>query len=288
LHIPEFKDIHWGVLLLGVIALMWTIDCFIGFYLTLPRRRQTRKSNSLHSKRKRSYWQRWRPAWQIRHKAGSYKLNFDLHRAFGLWTWVLLFVIAFTGFSLNLYREVFFPLMTLVSDVSPTPIDSRTPAPHHQPIEASFGFEKAISLGKEQAQERNWQAPVGSLWYAREFGIYRLEFFSAEEGHGAGGVGHNAVYIDAKTGEYLGDWQPWQGSAADLFVQAQFPLHSGRILGLPGRILISIMGVVVAMLSVTGIIIWWLKRRARVIARKPQSQYLPSELSANIVNTSAP
>ena len=288
LHIPEFKDIHWGVLLLGVIALMWTIDCFIGFYLTLPRRRQTRKSNSLHSKRKRSYWQRWKPAWQIRRNAGNYKFNFDLHRAFGLWTWVLLFVIAFTGFSLNLYREVFFPLMTLVSDVSPTPIDSRTPTPHHQPIEANFGFEKAIALGAEQAQQRNWKSPVGSLWYAREFGIYRLEFFSAEEGHGAGGVGHNAVYIDAKTGEHLGDWQPWQGSAADLFVQAQFPLHSGRILGLPGRILISIMGVVVAMLSVTGIIIWWRKRRARIFARKQQSQYLPSELSAKIANTNAP
>ncbi|MNN88395.1 hypothetical protein D3C81_2060750 [compost metagenome] len=44
----------------------------------------------------------------------------------------------------------------------------------------------------------------------------------------------------------------------------QFPLHSGRILGLPGRILISIMGLLVAMLSVTGVVIWWKKRKARV------------------------
>ena len=44
----------------------------------------------------------------------------------------------------------------------------------------------------------------------------------------------------------------------------QFPLHSGRILGLPRRILISLMGLVVAMLSVTGVVIWWKKRAARV------------------------
>lgn len=49
-------------------------------------------------------------------------------------------------------------------------------------------------------------------------------------------------------------------------MQARFPLHSGRILGLPGHILISAMGLVVAVLSVTGVVIWWRKRRARLLA----------------------
>src|SRR5690606_40937334 len=70
------------------------------------------------------------------------------------------------------------------------------------------------------------------------------------------------LYFDGHSGELLGDFVPWQGTAADIFVQAQFPVHSGRILGLPGRILISIMGVVVAMLSITGIIIWRRDRKS--------------------------
>ncbi|GAB3376768.1 PepSY domain-containing protein [Spongiibacter taiwanensis] len=281
LHIPEFNDIHWGVLLLGVVALIWTIDCFIGFYLTLPNRRKQRSESDTAGKGK-SWWQRWAPAWKIRRNAGSYKLNFDLHRAFGLWTWVLLFTIAFTGFSLNLYREVFFPVMSLVSDVTPTPIDSRTPSGHHNPIQANFGFERAIELGEQEAAQKGWTEPVGSLWHAIEFGIYRLEFFTPEEGHGAGGVGHKAIYIDSKTGENLGDWRPWEGTAADLFVQAQFPLHSGRILGLPGRILISVMGVVVAMLSITGIIIWVRKRRARILrAERARQEEAGMEYSAS-------
>ncbi len=72
------------------------------------------------------------------------------------------------------------------------------------------------------------------------------------------------LYGDGSGARLVGDPQPWKGTAADIFVQAQFPLHSGRILGLPGRILISFMGVVVAMLSVTGVIIWWRKRASRV------------------------
>ncbi|MGO4612182.1 PepSY domain-containing protein, partial [Variovorax sp. 2RAF20] len=68
---------------------------------------------------------------------------------------------------------------------------------------------------------------------------------------------------------YRGERLPWKGTAADIFVQAPFPLHSGRILGIPGRILISLTGLVVAALSVTGVVIWLKKRRARVLRKKP-------------------
>src|SRR5690554_5665549 len=282
LHIPEFMGTdHWGIWLLGVIALTWTIDCFVGFYLTLPRRKrdgQTRSSISVDSG---SYWQRWKPAWKIRRSSGPTKLNFDLHRAFGLWTWALLFVIVFTGFSLNLYREVFFPVMTMMSDVTPTPFDERTPSGHDNPIPPGYDFTQAIALGQQAGTDKGWTQPVNSVWYSREFGIYRIEFFNSEEGYGAGGVGHNAVFLDAKSGDLLGDWMPWEGTAADLFVQAQFPLHSGRILGLPGRILISIMGLVIAMLSVTGVIIWHKRYKARN-ARKAQKAQQKTTATAEL------
>jgi len=48
------------------------------------------------------------------------------------------------------------------------------------------------------------------------------------------------------------------------------PLHSGRIVGTPGRVLISLIGIFVAALSVTGVVIWARKRRART-ATKLQS-----------------
>jgi hypothetical protein len=41
-------------------------------------------------------------------RGGGNKLNFDLHRAFSLWTWLSLFILTFTVFSLNLYSEMFY------------------------------------------------------------------------------------------------------------------------------------------------------------------------------------
>ena len=265
LHIPELWGIDtWGAWLLGSIALLWTIDCFVGFYLTLPSRERNLPVASAAPSR--SWWQRWKPAWKIRRKAGSYKFNFDIHRAFSLWTWPLLFIIAFTAFSLNLYREVFFPAMTAVSNVTPSPFDTRTPTDKHKPIAARIGFERALEIGRKGAAARGWDGKASEMYYANQYGIYGVIFPRPGDGHdGIGGVGHRELYIDGLDGRILGDRRPWHGTAADIFVQAQFPLHSGRILGIPGRILSSLIGLVVATLSMTGLVIWWRKRAARVL-----------------------
>lgn len=254
LHVPEIAGTdRWGVWLLGVVALVWTVDCFGGLLLTLPRRGASGAG----------FWRRWKPAWKVRTRAGAYRFNFDLHRALSLWTWGLLFVIAFTAFSLNLYREVFFPAMSLVSDVTPGPFELRTPRPPHDPIPARLDFREALQRADAEARARGWSEPAGGIFHSREYGLYGVDFFRPEDGHGAGGVGHRRLYVDSQDGRIVGAREPWTGTAADLFVQAQFPLHSGRILGLPGRILVSAMGVVVAVLAITGVWIWWKKRRAR-------------------------
>lgn len=268
LHMPEFWGIdRWGVWLMGVIALIWTIDCFTGFYLTLPARQRAKElaqGETTAPPQGKSGWQRWKPAWRVRWRSGPYKLNFDWHRAGSLWTWGLLFIVAFTAFSLNLYREVFFPTMSLVSNVTPSPFDVRTPADDHHPIAPRLNFSQVLDSAGQEAAKRGWEEPAGSMFYARSFGVYAIDFYHPENAHGAGGVGHRRLYLDGLDGRILGQREPWKGTAADIFVQAQFPLHSGRILGIPGRILISAMGLVVAMLSVTGVYIWWKKRRSRV------------------------
>lgn len=287
LHMPEMWGIdEWGIWLLGIIAIIWMLDCFSGFFLTLPaRRRKERQPGSpamdMHatngdsladlpvSEEGQTWWQRWQPAWRIRWGSSTYKLNFDLHRAVSLWTWFLLFIVAFTAFSLNLYREVFFPAMSLVSEVTPSPFDSRTPTEKNQPIMPKVDYESIFRIAVEEAQRRGWEEPAGGLFYARDFGIYGVVFHYPGDEHGSAGVGPARLYFDGEDGRYLGDVQPWKGTAADIFVQVQFPLHSGRILGLPGRIMISLMGLLVAMLSVTGVYIWWKKSRSRkVIVRR--------------------
>jgi uncharacterized iron-regulated membrane protein len=101
--------------------------------------------------------------------------------------------------------------------------------------------------------------PTG-IYYDRNAAIYVVDLENASRFM----FGFAWVALDAATGRQLALQFPGEGSGGDVFLQLQFPLHSGRIGGLAGRIVISVMGVAIAVLSVTGIIIWLKKSRARL------------------------
>jgi uncharacterized iron-regulated membrane protein len=250
LHMPAVGGIERiGRWITGVIALAWTIDCLVGFLLTLPGRA-----------RLQDFAQRWRRAWVVR--GGSrYRRNFDSHRAIGSWIWLLLFCMAFTGFSVNLYREVFYPVLSTVSQVTPTPSDLRKPS--NTPVEPQVSFADIQQIAARVGHQRGWTLPVGAIVYTPRTGIYQVRFFAAGQERGAAGLGPIRLFFDATSGALLGERLPGEGTAADLFVQAQYPVHSGRIFGLPGRIAVTALGLLTAILSVTGVAIWLMKARAR-------------------------
>jgi uncharacterized iron-regulated membrane protein len=264
LHIPEMWGIdRWGEWLMGGIALLWTIDCFVGFYLTLPIRKRT-------TARVGTWWNRWKPAWKIKTAGSAYRINFDLHRAFSLWTWVLLFVLAVSAVSLNLYAEVARPIVSALSSFTPTPYDTRPMLPHNAMLEPKVTYAQVLANGRAEAARRGFTLPAGDIFYSPDFGVFGVRFFNPGDEHGDGiKLGNDILYFDSEDGRYIGDWIPWRGTAGDLFLQMQFPVHSGRIFGIPGRIIISAMGLGVAMLSVTGVVIWLRKRRARLAVRRP-------------------
>ena len=266
LHLPEWRGTdRWGVWLMGAAALVWLIDSFIAFVLTFPRRRRSAHTST-------SWRARWAPSWRIRRGASAYKLNFDLHRAVGLWVWIVLLTLAFTSFSLNLYREVFYPVMSLVSETTPGPFETRSPTPLHEPVEPAISWPQLFATARADARNKGWPEPLGDVFYSDNFAVFGARFFFAGDDHASGGMKIKSLYYDGRSGDLIGEEVPWEGTAADVFNQLQFPLHSGRILGLPGRILMSVMGLVVAMLSITGLVIWWKKRRARISMRRRHQQ----------------
>jgi uncharacterized iron-regulated membrane protein len=270
LHMPAFWGTdRWGYWLMGGVALVWLLDSFVALYLTTPRRLKQRSDTAPAHRTPASWWQRWKPSWLLRWRAGGYKLNFDLHRAGGLWVWGIIIVVAFTSFSLNLYREVFYPVMSLVSTTTPGPYETQTPAPFGTYMAPTLGFADAVRVARTEAARRGFDTPPGGIYYGGDYAFYNVSFFDPADEMGAMGMGLSNLYIDAKDGRVLGEYRPWKGTAADVFVQLQLPLHSGRLLGLPGRILMSFMGVMVALLSVTGLVIWARKRRARRLAARP-------------------
>ena len=278
MHVPDFfNSDRWGIWLMGIIGIVWTFDCFVGLWLTFPPFTRAAAGN-------KSWMQRWAPAWRMKPNASLYRLNFDLHRATALWMWLFLLVLAFTSISMNLSTEVVRPMLSKISSLTPEVWDVRSPAPLDKPIAPALSFASIIDRASNEARQRLWQEPPGSAFYSPEYGVYSVSFFEPGADHGEGGMGTKTLYFDGNTGADLGESVPWTGSAADIFMQLQFPLHSGRIAGLPGRILLSVMGLVVATLSLTGIVIWFKKRLARLKAPERQTSPQRGRLAALTVD----
>jgi uncharacterized iron-regulated membrane protein len=252
LHIPDGFGMELGVLFMGIVGIVWVIDSLVALWISFPNRAAWRKSLAF----------RW--------KQGGYKLNFDLHRSGGVWLWLLLFTLAVTSVSMNLQFQVVRPLVSLISELSPSPFAVRAPHPPDEPYMPKINRGEVIRLAQAEAEKRQWTLPAGGVFYSPEVGVYGVGFFEPGNDHGDGGLGNPWLYFDGQDGRFLGAVEPGVGSAGDIFMQAQFPLHSGRILGLPGRILVSLLGLAVAVLSVTGIVIWARKRAGRVTAGRLQ------------------
>lgn len=260
MHIPDGFGLELGILFMGIIAIVWTIDSFIALWISFPKAKS------------------WKKSLRFRWKQGGYKLNFDLHRSGGVWLWGFVLILAVTSISMNLNNEVMRPVLSVFSELTPTPFDERTPTPLDEPINAELSREQILPIARQQADKLGISDPAGGIFYASHYDVYGVGFYKPENDHGDGGLGNPWLYFDGKSGDYLGGKIPGQGTAGDIFIQAQFPLHSGRILGLPGRIMVSIMGLMIAIFSVTGIIIWAKKRRARVSMRTNQALNMSSSL----------
>ncbi len=218
----------------------------------------------------KSWWDRWAPAWKIKRGASSYRLNLDLHRAFGLWLWVMLLILAFTSISMNLNNEVVRPILSQISSLTPDAFDDRSPAPLNKPIEPKLEFHRRhLRLRAPKPRSAAGTSPLGSAFYGLQHGLYAVSFFHPGDDHGSAGMGVKMLFVDAMNGSLQGGRVPGRAPPPTSSCSLQFPLHSGRIAGIPGRVFLSFMGLVVALLSITGIVIWFKKRvnRRRVALR---------------------
>jgi uncharacterized iron-regulated membrane protein len=245
LHLPDVGGFETGVVLLGWLAVVWVIDCFVALWLSFP---------NLGA---------WRKSFAFRWKAGGYKLTFDLHRSGAVWVWLLLLVVAVSSVAMNL-PPVARAVTGAFSTLSPSPFDHKAP-----PLEGRqhLSRDQIVAVAEAEAKRLGWTLPAGGIFYTPTADLYGVGFFEPGMDHGAPGLGTPWIYISDHDGSIISTIKPGTGSAGDIFLQAQFPLHSGRIAGTPGRILVSLMGLTVAMLSVTGIMIWARKRKARLSQR---------------------
>lgn len=251
-----------GMLFMGVIAVLWTVDCFIGACLTFPasQRNQSLLNNVL------SFGKRWWKAWKIRWSASPYKLNFDLHRAGGLWLWVMLFVFAWSSVAFNL-NEVYHPVMQRMFSMQPDQEETIPQLPVMQ-VDPGLSWPAALEIARSQmaslAEKKGFSIRYeNSLGYNPYTGVFRYQVLSDRD-VGETFAGTN-IFFDANTGRLVGFFLPTGEANGDTITTWLMVLHTAAIWGISFKIFITFVGLFVTVLSATGIYIWWKKRHARLI-----------------------
>lgn len=249
----------WGQLAFGVAALVWTLDCFVGFALTLPLTLRHRRAKSAQARE--GWWVRWRRAWRVRPHARGHRLTFDLHQAGGLWFWPVLFVFAWSAVAMTL-PQVHDPVSHLLGAKgawSPPPI-ARARAT------GRLSYAAAAARGEKLMQAAAYTQRLGAispqrLDYLPAAAVWRFSARTRLDVVDDGG--QTSVWFSDDDGRKLHFEQPLGATPADGFDAWIVALHEAQVLGLPYRIAVSVFGLLVTGLTVTGVMIWLRKRLAR-------------------------
>lgn len=258
---PFIYKLHWtlllgdtGSMIFGVVAIAWSIDCFVGFYLTLPASR-------------RRFWGKWKLAWVVKAGAEPFRLNFDLHRATGLWMWPMLLVFAWSSVMFNMRPVYEWVTRTVFEYQSPRAqlAQIRNQANDHPLLDWHGARAAGERLAAELSAQKEFHVSGAlGLGYISALGAYSYEVRSSRdvfERSPKGGSTH--ILLDANTGALLAVRMPTGEHAGNTVESWLYALHMARTLGRPYQLFIRCSGLLIVLLSVTGIVVWAKKRAAR-------------------------
>ena len=240
-----------GGVFVGYVALVWAVDCLVGLYLTFPIKL-------------RGFWRAWLIAWKVKLRSGNVRFNFDLHRATGVWLWPLLFLIAWSGVKYNnsdVYERVMKSVVPYESDDELIKHQSR---PNRSSPKLSWveGYrrsreelERAVKAhGLTIKQERVFA-------YISDFGVYSYGVQTSGDFRFSNPV--SSVYVDGDTGELRDLTLPDTMKPGNFVTQLADALHLADFYSPIYRVVEGFVGILIAALSLSGVVVWWHKRRAR-------------------------
>lgn len=239
---------HTGEIVVGIMGFCLLFFCISGVIIWWPKIRNGRRQ--------------WQRALSIKRDGGFFRLNYDLHKTTGIYFLPVFVMLAITGIEI-VWHEPFEKVVAAVLPVQETPNPVSRPGPEQITID------DATRIGRSVFPESR----IARLYLpASDQAPWRVTFMHPGEWWNE--YGASTVYIDQYNGAVLDVWDSRALPAGNTFLTWMFPLHNGDALGMPGRILVFLSGLLMTGLFVTGIYMWLKKRRPRTRQDRPVEEQL--------------
>lgn len=229
-----------GSTLAGFVGLAALLSAISGLVLWWPRGGRT-----------------WRAQLGFKPGAAGVRRHFDLHRAAGSYGWLPLVVVLFTGVTLTFPTQTEW-LLGLGSGSAPPAPPGLPAGPLDPRVDADAVLARAVAHFPA--------ARVRCLWLPQAAGPAWLVTLVEPQGVGLAG-GRGELWVHPFDGSVLALHRHADASPVQAYQSWELPLHNGSALGLPGRLLVCVLGLLPLCLAVTGLVIWWHKRRGRLAAK---------------------
>lgn len=237
------KMLHWSLLLnhpAGQQIIGWSTFTFVimlitGIILWWPKNKAARKQR---------FWFQWKDATKWRRK------NYDLHNILGFYIASIAIIIAFTGM---VWAFTWFQAIVYVAgSQSITPPVALAEKSVIAEGSKDAAFDKAYQFTKDRYKDAD-AFSIGKPADTAKTGVIDVYI---QQYPGKYYVYHGAQF-DQYTGRFLKERLHKERNFGEKLIVANYDIHVGAILGIPGKIIAFIASFVCMLLPVSGFLIWY-------------------------------
>ncbi|WP_417352479.1 PepSY-associated TM helix domain-containing protein [Flavobacterium alkalisoli] len=241
------KMLHWSLLLkteIGQPIVGWGTFIFVimlitGIILWWPKNKAARKQR---------FKFQWKDSTQWRRK------NYDLHNILGFYISVIVIIIAFTGM---VWAFTWFQAIVYVAGSQ-----SITPPEVVKKESVISNNDKDIAFDKACAYTEKGYSDADAYSIGKPLEDKGIIDVYVQQYPGKYYVYHQLMF-DQYTGELLHKRNHSEKNFGEKLITANYDIHVGAILGIPGKIIAFIASFIAGMLPVTGFLIWWGRRNKK-------------------------